>query len=229
MNKMDELFYEDLDTLPGFTAQFPETEPYNYRRYISDNGISYFVPDSDIDFSAVTEKVTQTEPMLSHLSHLLRCNGMYPTTAWTGISNQEEYFLKAKEDERTIRKTSICLTNYLTGKEIWFKDENYRIPWNDPQGIAAANSSEFVMGILVPGELEIVIENLDQNKFETPVSALNFLGMLDVLGIQYRYYEYHQTAISELEDKSNWTDFSVYMFNSLGKKVKFHASDSSRK
>ena len=128
-NSMNDTLYEDLETLPSFTSQFPTESLYNYRSYLTPAGVSYFVKDPSLNPKLDVTSYTHIEPMMRYFVYLMRTNGLFVTSGWKGISDPKAYFEKLKIQEQKIQKTGVQMFDFFSGSEIFFKDKSYRVPY----------------------------------------------------------------------------------------------------
>lgn len=218
---MNELLIEDLDTLPGFSPKLPGEDYYNYKRYIGNHGVSYFVHSPDIDPTNEADSYSHIDSTMRYFVHLMRVNGLFTTTSWEGVSDSKKYFENLKSEEKEIRKNGIPIIEFNTGKEFFFKDNNYRVPWDSPQAFADIGTDlrNDRLGLLVPHSYSDFIERLKENTYQTGLSSMEYKEVLSVGDNKYAHFDIQVRHEQDVDRLNEWRGLSVYVLNNLGKKI----------
>lgn len=218
---MNELLFEDLETLPGFSPIFPGDDYFNYKSYIGSNGVSYFVHSPEIDPAYFIDSNSHIESTMRYFVYLARINGLFTTIAWEGVSDTIKHFEQLKVQEKEIRKDGMQMIEFATGKEYFFKDKNYRIPWSSPQDLADIGESirNDRLGLLVPCSMKNIVESLKENTYQTSLSFIEYKEVLSVDDERYAHFDIQVRHEDKDVRLNEWRNLSVYVLNNLRKIV----------
>jgi len=218
---MNELLFEDLETLPGFSPNFPGEDYFNYKRYIGSYGASYFVHSPDLDPTDKSNSYSHVEISMRYFIHLMTMNGLFITTSWEGISDPKRYFEQLKIEEKEIRKNGLSIKEFSTGNELFFKDKNYRVPWMTPQDFAdlGPDIRNDRLGLLIHSSHKEFIEKLKENSYQTGLSSMEYREVLSVENNRYAHFDIKVRHEQDIDRLNEWRNLSVYILNNLNKKI----------
>lgn len=228
---MNEIFYEDIETLPSFTPRMPTFEIYNYRRFSTSEGVSYFVEAKDIDPTQSFESYDHIDPLMRGFVYLMHISGLFVSSGWEGVEDPKVYFDNLKMQEQKIQKSGIQIIDFLTGKYSEFKDKSYRSPFETFEDFIS--QGEIIrydhLGLLVPVTNTKTVKNLSSDPYETGLTTIQYKEDLDINGIKFAYFP---ILVRREDDKSRtteWRNICSWVLSHLEKKAVLDASYFGRK
>lgn len=228
---MNEIIYEDLETLPSFTPQFPTEEIYNYRSYLTPEGVSYFVKDPSVNPTLPVDSYAHIDPLMRYFVYLMHVNGMFVTAAWQGVSDPKEYFDRLKVHEQQIQRAGMQMFDFFSGEEFFFKDKSYRAPFSTIDDFAALGDEvrHDRIGLLVPTKNAKVVKNLSEEPYETGLSSIAYERELDIDGTKFAYYPISVRREDDRSRMMEWRQLSSWILSNLEKKAVLDESYLSRR
>lgn len=227
---MNDIFYEDLETLPFFTPKFPTEEIYNYRRFSTTEGISYFVEAKNIDPIQLIESYGHIDPLMRNFMYLMHVNGLFISTGWEGVSDPKLYFDNLKFQEQKIQRSGIQITDFLSGKDSFFKDKNYRSPFETIDDFLSQGERirHDYLGLLVPLTNTKTVKNLSSEAYETGLTSIKYELDLDINGSKFAYIPIYVRREDEKSRITEWRNICSFMLSSLERKAVLDARHNSR-
>lgn len=231
---MNEILYEDLETIPDFCPIFPSKskEPFNYRRFTTEDGVSYFAKSKTVDPTAPVESYGHIEPLMRYFVYLMRLNGLFVTTGWEGVIDPKMYFEQVKTHERQIQKNGIQIFDFSTGQEYWFKDKSYRAPYNTLEHFLEIEGDSVRhdrIGLLIPYTNLQTIENFRKDPYATGLTKVEEEEILDISDDKFAYFPISIRREDEASRKLEWTQLSAWVLKNLERKADINEGHNSRK
>ena len=215
------ILHEDLETLPSFTSHFPTEEIYNYRRFLTDEGVSYFTKATDVNLAELTYSYSHIDSIMRYFIYLMHANELFVSTGWEGVKSPKTYFDNLKSQEIKIQRYGLEISDFLTGDSSIFKDKSYRSSFSDLEDFMKIR--EYLkfdrIGLLVPLSNYEILENLKADSYETGLTSIKYGKDLNINGSGFAYFPISVRREDEKSRITEWRKVCSWILSNLGKKA----------